>query len=108
MPDPLGLQRHIPAPLRFVQPTEKHVHAPMQDALGMRVLLLAVRTLALRDRCHHGADLLGHTPGSMSHSTRPRRCVTGPCRENRKLLFNEPLADDDNDIRGSCSLALGS
>jgi hypothetical protein len=61
--DALGLQHRIPAPLRFVQPTQKHVHAPMQDAIGMRAVLLAVRTLALRDRCRHCADLLG------AHST---------------------------------------
>jgi hypothetical protein len=54
MAEALRLQRHVPAALRFVQPADKHVHAPMQDAIGVVAFLLAVWTLARRyaRRCH--------------------------------------------------------
>ena len=47
---PLRLQRRVPAPLCFIQPTYEHVHPSMQGAFGMRAVLLALRTLALHDR----------------------------------------------------------
>ena len=51
MPHALGLQRHVPPPLRLVQAADQDVHVPVQDAIGVLAFLLAVRTLALRHLC---------------------------------------------------------
>ncbi len=47
--DPIGLHRHIPAPLLLIKPTEQQVHLAMQNLVGMGRLLLTIRTLTLVD-----------------------------------------------------------
>jgi hypothetical protein len=47
----LGLQRHLPAPLLFIQAAQQQIHLPMQLLIRMRRVLLAMRTLTLMHLC---------------------------------------------------------
>jgi hypothetical protein len=45
--DPIGLHRHLPATLLFIQATEQQIHLPMQGLVGMDRCLLTIGTLTL-------------------------------------------------------------
>jgi len=47
--DPIGLHRHIPATLLFIQATEQQIHLPVQGLVGMDRFLLTIGTLTLVD-----------------------------------------------------------
>ena len=55
----LGFERDIPAPLLFIEPSEKQVHLLVKEFVGMGLVVQAVRALTNIDlaRSHDGLHL---------------------------------------------------